>query len=226
MLPVLCWDIDGTLLTTARAGIGAWEEAHAEVLGAPRDLGEYRTAGLTDVEIGRALIEDAGRGSEAAALLGPLVARYESLLPVHLPSRQGRVMPNVREFLEWNRAHARLTCLLLTGNTQGGAKAKLEHYGLAGYFGPGAFSSLERADRTSVARRACELASELVEGFDAARMVVIGDTPHDVACGLAVGARALAVATGGYSVEELERAGAWKAIAQLPPPPELMALLG
>lgn len=223
---VLCWDIDGTLLTTARAGIGAWEQALAEISGLARDLDRYPTAGLTDVEIAQTLLREAGRDGDAT-LLARLVHRYEEVLPVRLHDRRGHVLPGVREFLDWNRCNARVPCILLTGNTEAGGLAKLRHYGLAEYFAAGSFSSLEAGDRVSVARRVVEIAAGLLgERFAPGRMVVIGDTPHDVACGRAVGARTVAVATGTYGVAELEAAGAWRTLPALPQPPAFFALLG
>jgi len=222
---VLCWDIDGTLLTTARAGIGAWEQALLETLGKTLGLGALPTAGLTDVEIGRLLIERLGAGSEPT-LLGSLLARYEALLPLRLHDRKGKVLPGVWEFLEWNREHDRVPCILLTGNTRAGAAAKLRHYGLSGFFSDGAFASLEDPDRVAVARKAVGIASGLQgEGFVPERMVVIGDTPHDVNCGRAVGARTLAVATGTYGVAELDAAGAWRTLEAIPEPQAFLRFL-
>jgi phosphoglycolate phosphatase-like HAD superfamily hydrolase len=57
-------------------------------------------------------------------------------------------------------------------------------------------------------------------------MVVIGDTPHDVTCGKAIGARTLAVASGpAYGIEELRACEPWLALEQLPEPDELQQLL-
>src|SRR5207253_7203684 len=138
------------------------------------------------------------------------------VLPARLHDRQGSVLPGVREFLDWNRNRAHLPCLLLTGNTLRGAEAKLRHYELAQFFDRGAFARLDAADRVSVAQEAAAIARELLgESFAPDRMVVIGDTPHDVACGRAVGARTVAVATGMYGVAELEAAGAWLALGAI-----------
>ena len=221
---MLCWDIDGTLLTTDRAGIGAWEDALRDVCGRVRQLDGWRTAGYTDVEIARALLESEGLVAEPS-FVARLLARYEERLPDRLGDRRGRVLPGVLEFLEWNRSTGGLRCMLLTGNTATGARAKLRHYGLAAFFDRGAFAGLEAADRVSVAREAVGIARNWVgDPFSPGRLLVIGDTPHDVACGTAVGARTLAVASGTYSVDELDRAGAWRAIAALPAPDALADL--
>jgi phosphoglycolate phosphatase len=223
----LFWDIDGTLLTTARAGIFAFEEACEEVLGERIDMSTLRTAGLTDAEIARDLV--ASRGVTDGSAVGALLAAYERLLPERLGWREGRVLPNVRENLDALSRRDDVVNMLLTGNVAGGAEAKLRHYGLWEYFADtgGAFST-EGCDRPAIARRARELAAEHGgEVPPGERMVVIGDTPHDVVCGKAIGARTVAVASGpGYGLEELRASGADVALAELPDAARLIALLG
>jgi phosphoglycolate phosphatase len=217
----LFWDIDGTLLTAARAGIFAWEEAAREVLGRDVDLASYRTAGLTDAEIALTLSD--GNAPAAARML----RAYERLLPERLHWREGRVLPNVRENLEALSARDDVVNLLLTGNIPGGAEAKLRHYGLWEFFGAGGAFSVEGLDRPGIARRARELAAEHGgEVPPGERMVVIGDTPHDVACGKAIGARTVAVASGpAYGLEELRACDPWMALEELPAPPEFLDAL-
>ncbi|HEV2770464.1 MAG TPA: hypothetical protein VGV40_09805, partial [Solirubrobacteraceae bacterium] len=89
----LFWDIDGTLLDTARAGIFAWEEAIREVLGDEPDMAEMKTAGLTDAEI--ALKVAAVHGHDDPRTAGDLLRSYTQHLPERLGWRQGRVLPNV-----------------------------------------------------------------------------------------------------------------------------------
>ena len=96
-----------------------------------------------------------------------------------------------------------LLACLLTGNVERGARIKLGHHGLSHFFKFGAFAddSQWRNELGPVAlRRARELHG--VE-FTPERVFVIGDTPHDIACGKVIGARTIAVATGQYSLEEL-----------------------
>jgi phosphoglycolate phosphatase len=217
----LFWDIDGTLLTTARAGIFALEEACEEVLGERIDLATMRTAGLTDAEIAKLLADSRDRGDEET--VRALLDAYARLLPDRLGWRQGEVLPNVRENLDVLAGREDVTNMLLTGNIPGGAEAKLRHYGLWDYFGAGGAFSEYGSDRPSIARRAAELAGH-PEGE---RMVVIGDTPHDVSCGKAIGARTLAVASGpGYTLAELEVCEPDHALTELPEPDALLALLG
>jgi phosphoglycolate phosphatase-like HAD superfamily hydrolase len=222
MITALFWDIDGTLLTTNRAGIHAWEEAVRAVTGRACDLSDYPTAGWTDHAIGRALLAHVGSdGADAAEL----VARYEAFLPGALPRRTGRVLPGVREILDAARARLDVRSFLLTGNTAAGAAAKLAHYGVAGYFGDGGAFSDDAPDRPGIARAALARAHELL-GTDPIAPVVVGDTPHDITCGQAIGARVVAVATGGYSLAELETHAPWWAVAELPPPTAFFARLG
>jgi len=212
----LFWDIDGTLLSTARAGIFAWEEAIRAVLGVEPDMATMLTAGLTDAEI--AVTVAAAYGDRSTGAAGHLLSRYTEYLPERLAWRRGRVLPNVRENLEALAARDDVVNMLLTGNVAAGAEAKLRHYGLWEFFGAGGAFSVEGSDRPSIAREARELAArnggELPPGE---RMVVIGDTPHDIACGKAIGARTLAVATGpGYSLDELGACEPWMAVPELP----------
>jgi len=222
----LFWAIDGTLLLTGRAGVFALEEAAEEAIGAPVDLSTMKTAGMTDAEIAVAIVDKYGDGDPKKA--SHLLRRYEELVPAARPRRQGRVLPNVRENLEALSGRDDVVNMLLTGNVAGGAQAKLRHYGLWEFFGAGGAFSTEGCDRPSIARRARDLATEHGgEVPPGERMVVIGDTPHDVRCGHAIGARTLAVATGpGYGLEALEACEPWAAVEELPAPPELERLLG
>jgi phosphoglycolate phosphatase-like HAD superfamily hydrolase len=222
---VLFWDIDGTLLSTARAGIFALEEAARELHQIRPDFERTRTAGLTDGGIVASLLENHGLPSDPAAV-GEFLRAYERHLPDRLGWRKGHVMPNVREILETLDGRDDVESLLLTGNTPAGAEAKLTHYGLWQHFDGGAFCE-QLEEREEVARRALSLAAERIGGApDLDRTYVIGDTPHDVRCGKAIGARTVAVATGPPDREELEEAGAWAVLDELPPPPEFCRLLG
>jgi phosphoglycolate phosphatase-like HAD superfamily hydrolase len=214
---VLFWDIDGTLLTTARAGIAAWEDAAADLVGHPVDFATLETAGLTDIEIASRIPPRFGL-EPTADRIEQLVRRYEAQLPARLPLRAGRVLPGVREIAAALRDRPDVCSLLLTGNTRAGARAKLLHYGLDGDFPTGAFSD-GTTDRPSIARKALVMAGERLGRPPAAeRTYVIGDTPRDIDCARAIGARAVAVASGDFTVDELRGHGPWWAIERLPPP--------
>jgi phosphoglycolate phosphatase-like HAD superfamily hydrolase len=222
MRTVVFWDIDGTLLTTARAGVFAWEAAVAEQTGNPVDLSQFRTAGLTDVEIARQL---AGRYDIPGERVLPLLHGYERHLPEMLGRRTGAVLPNVIPILDRLRDRPDVYSTLLTGNTCAGAAAKLRHYGLDTFFNGGAFAD-GTEDRASIARAALTEARHIIGEVAPDRVYLIGDTPHDVACGAAIGARAIAVATGGYTEDELRATGAWWVLRCLPQPDEFLARLG
>ena len=219
---ILFWDIDGTLLTTGKAGVPAWEAAVREVTGKDFQLSSIRVPGLTDFQIAARTFELLGVNAEGGALQR-MVSRYEELLPSHLPLKQGRALPNVREILEALRGRSDVRSYLLTGNTRRGARAKLTHYDLFKYFPDGAFAEDQRA-RSSIAARALDLARRNGPVNDE-HLFVIGDTPHDIECAAAIDARTIAVATGGYSVEELSAHRPWRVFEQLPPAAEFLRLI-
>ena len=220
---VLFWDIDGTLLTTGKAGVPAWEAAVAEVTGRAFQLSSVEVTGRTDFQIARATFAKLEVPFDEVTLRH-MVRRYEELLPSYLPLKQGRVLPNVREILDQLTARADVRSYLLTGNTRGGARAKLTHYGLFDYFPDGAFAE-DFGERSTIAQRALELARRagpLNEDF----LFVIGDTPHDITCAVAIDARTIAVGTGGgYTVEQLLAYDPWRAFHQLPPADEFISLI-
>ena len=221
-MTVLFWDIDGTLLTTGKAGVPAWEEAVREVVGFDFQLSSFRVAGLTDFQIAVRTFEMLGVEPDEARLRR-MVKRYEELLPEALPKKNGRVLPNVREILEHLGARSDVRSYLLTGNTRGGARAKLTHYDLFKYFSDGAFAE-DASDRSVIATRALDLARRagpVAEGG----VFVVGDTPHDIQCANAIGARTVAVATGGYTLDELGSHHPWRVFAELPPADEFIRLI-
>jgi phosphoglycolate phosphatase len=220
---VLLWDVDGTLLTTGRAGVFALEEAAEEVLGKQVDLQDMHTSGLTDAQIAE-LILDGSPG--ASANVERFLDLYGAALPRHLPRRQGRVMPGVREVLEDLAGDEDVLSLLLTGNIQPGAEAKLRHYGLSDLIVDGAFCR-GPGERALIARAALGEAERRIGASpDRRRTFVIGDTPRDVECARTMGLRSIAIATGEHGVAELQRSGAWRALEQLPQPAEFRILLG
>ena len=169
-------------------------------------------------------IETCG-GSGSADAASAFLRAYERHLPSRLGLRKGGALPGVVAILDALEGRHDVVSLLLTGNTAAGAKAKLDHYGLARYFAGGAFC-VDGDDRPSIARRALTVAAERVGGpIDPASTFVIGDTPHDVRCGKEIGARTVAVASGTYAVDELEREDPWLALASLPEPAQFAELL-
>src|SRR5262245_2783159 len=221
-MTILFWDIDGTLLTTGKAGVPAWETAVRETTGKDFQLSSIRVPGLTDFQIAARTFELLG--IEPGDGLQRMVTRYEDLLPSSLPLKQGRVLPNVREILEALRPRVDVSSYLLTGNTRRGARAKLTHYDLFKYFPDGAFAE-DQSARASIAARALELARRSGPVVEE-QMFVIGDTPHDIEAAVAIHARTIAVATGGYPVDELSASRPWRGFEPLPPPVEVLERTG
>ena len=221
-MTVLFWDIDGTLLTTGKAGVPAWEAAVREVTGRDFELSSIRVAGLTDYQIAVRTFEILGVEADDTTVR-TMVRRYEELLPTTLPSKRGSVLPNVREILDHLAPLADVRSYLLTGNTRGGARAKLTHYQLFHFFPDGAFAE-DAGERSTIAARALELARRAGPVADNA-VFVIGDTPHDIHCANAIGAKTIAVGTGGYTVEELTAHRPWRVFTELPAADEFMRLI-
>jgi phosphoglycolate phosphatase len=211
MKAVLFWDIDGTLLTTARAGIYALEQALQETTGIDADLEGLRTAGLTDAQVVELALRTAGLEAQSETVVNFLRA-YERHLPATLHRREGRVFEGVVDILDDLGERSDLALYLLTGNTEAGAGAKLRHYGLDRYFQAGGAFCDGRDGRSEIARRAISLAA------DAELLYLIGDTPHDVRCGKEIGARTVAIASGTHSLEELEETDPWLLLDHLPEP--------
>jgi phosphoglycolate phosphatase len=226
------WDIDGTLLVTGRAGMIAWERAFAAAAGG-RAFPSVRPDGLTDHQIAAWLLgyTDLGRPAaspEQAAAAG-LVQRYEAELTAALPLRQGRVLDNAAGLLEWMRERPQLVSWLVTGNTRGGATAKLEHYGLSEFFHAaepgdgsdarsllGSFSTRVEP-RANIVRRALQMAQSTLQGLRASEVLVVGDTPHDIEGAHAIGVPVLAVASNVHTLDQLSAHHPWRAMSALPP---------
>lgn len=198
---LLLWDIDDTLLSTGGAGMAALCQAFHRCTGIRSALEDIEVAGRTD----RAILREICRKFQRPGLtVKKMLAEYLSELPKLLPLRKGRVYPGVRKILEWSHAHPEVHNGLLTGNVERGAHLKLAHYGLDSFFEFGAFGD-DSPDRNRlgpiVLRRARR---RLKKDFQIESTWVIGDTPHDIACGRALGCKVLAVATGHYSLRQLK----------------------
>ena len=203
---IVLFDIDGTLLTSGGAGRRSMERALTEVFGSPGS-GEYHYGGKTDRQIVRDLMRREGFTDDAIdAQMDQLLDSYVSGLATELGSgnRTMLVLDGVLELLDALDREERVVVGLLTGNIETGARAKLTAAGInPSRFRVNAFGSdrERRPELPAIAqRRASELLGVDVEGN---RLVIIGDTPHDIQCGESIGARAIAVATGGYTVEQL-----------------------
>jgi phosphoglycolate phosphatase-like HAD superfamily hydrolase len=197
MLPArrLVWlfDVDGTLLLTDGAAREAFAAAVREHLGVEDDLEDIAFAGRTDPLILADILAKHGREFADGAGGRFWETAYGHMRTLLIPGR-GRLLPGVPELLEAVAGEPQWVSALLTGNTTGMARIKLDHFGIAGRFAFGAFGE-EAADRNALARVAVARARERY-GVPPERCIVVGDTEHDVACARAAGARVVAVATG------------------------------
>lgn len=215
---VVLWDIDGTLLSTGRAGLKAWEQAAADVLEHEIDLSVMRTSGLTDLMIAREIVLASGRAADADLELR-LARAYCDGLPGCLTPARGGVLPGVVEVLDLLQARTDTVVALLTGNMRAGARAKLECYGLARYFDTGGFGD-DGFDRVAIGRVALERVAAGAGPLDLDRTFLVGDSPYDVSCARALGVRMIAVATGAHAAAELDVDAPWWVLHRLPGPDE------
>ena len=148
--------------------------------------------------------------------------QYLALLPVTLPKGNARVLPGVQAALDAIAAHPGLHQGLLTGNLREGARLKLAHVGIWSYFEFGAFAD-DSSDRNELGPFALRRAKEKTGlDFPPERVWIIGDTPHDIACAKAIGAKSIGVATGSFLPEDLTACGATRVFRDLSDTPALL----
>jgi phosphoglycolate phosphatase len=200
---VCLFDIDGTLIASGGAGKAALEAGFAEEFGVSSVIEKLSLSGRTD----RSIVRDLLRGN-AIEPTDENIARTLSAYLRHLPHRLSantvaRVLPGIVEFLLRLSEREDVLVGLLTGNIRAGAKVKLGHFGLFEHFSFGGYGD-HHWDRDDVAREAlAEVRRLLGARTDPERIWVVGDTPLDIRCARAIGANAVAVATGWHSRDEL-----------------------
>ena len=142
------------------------------------------------------------------------------------PDPRRRIMPGVRELLDALSSRPDVLLGLLTGNIEEGARAKLEPFGLNGYFPSGGFSSDHR-DRSEIARLAHEKTSRHAGAvIPPGRVSVLGDTEHDISCARANGFRAIAVYSGWVPHDRLAAAHPDFLFEDLSDLPSVLSALG
>jgi len=199
---VCLFDIDGTLLSSGGAGKAAMEAALLQEFGLPGLQAQVSYSGRTDRAITLDLLKSHGLEPHEGHCRR-LLNGYLRRLPECLRQHRGQVLPGVAELLSELGARGSTLLGLLTGNVREGARLKLGHYGLVHHFQCGGYGD-EHVDRDDVARTAlAEVRGHLGESVRPGDIWVIGDTPLDVRCARAIGARSLAVATGWHSHDEL-----------------------
>ena len=200
-MKLFLFDIDGTLLTTDGAGRAALKSAGADLFAIQEDLRTINVSGSTDT----AIVQDVLRHhslDESTANVNRYLGGYLVWLKQHLASQSGAILPGVISLLDVLAKDGQAIGLL-TGNVRRGAQIKLTAHGIWNRFSFGAFGD-DNSDRNQlgpIAKRRAEAA--LNTEFAAHDIVVIGDTPKDIACARAFGAVVVAVATGRYSLANL-----------------------
>ena len=224
---LILFDIDGTLLLSGRAGMRAMTRAFQDTFGIGDVFAGESFGGRTDSYLVSQALTRAGLADTAEnhhrfrdAYL-PLLAEEIQ----HPGTGHKGLMPGARELLEALHDYDHLHLALLTGNYREAAEIKLQHFELWDFFEWGAFSD-DHADRNQlvpIAKSRAETYDIPVEAIE--RVIVIGDTPHDVECARVAGATCIAVATGGYSIEQLREAGADEVLADLADTERVLQLL-
>jgi phosphoglycolate phosphatase-like HAD superfamily hydrolase len=224
---VVLFDIDGTLISTAGAGRRAIEETFARRYGR-REAVTFPFDGMTDPAIVRqglvALgVPEADLERESAATLEAYV---EVLAEVTAAATNFRVHAGIEAALDLLAARPATATGLGTGNIEVGARIKLERVGLAHRFPFGGFGSDHILRAELVRAGAVRGAARLGVPLGRCRVVVVGDTPKDIAAARDIGAESIAVATGSYKVPALRAEGATHAFATLAEPGAAAALVG
>jgi phosphoglycolate phosphatase-like HAD superfamily hydrolase len=205
MVRLVLFDIDGTLIHSGGAGERAFERVCATVFRVPEATRRLYFAGRTDPSIVRDFFQQ-NQIPPSEENFHRFFESYVFWLDHMLNQFNGRVLPGVWEMIRFLRAASPPPVIgLLTGNIRLGAQIKLRHYQLWEHFQTGGFGD-DHEDRNELAIIARERAGRLMQADLAGdQIVVIGDTPRDIECARAIQARMLAVATGHYSVEQLQK---------------------
>lgn len=204
-MKLLLFDIDGTILQTHGIGRRSVEITVSEIVGQPIDSRSIRFSGKTDPQILLEVLETAGLREEAALeVLEPALERYSELMRELLVPEDVTLLPGVRDLIERLQDDPHVQLAVLTGNLEPMARLKLGAVGLNRFFPFGAFGS-DSPRRNDLPTIALERARNFTGGdFRGKDVVIIGDTEHDIRCGLGVGAFSIGVCTGNYTRADLE----------------------
>lgn len=203
MVRVIFFDIDGTLVHTGRAGMKAFARVFASEFGAHNGIEHMKFAGRTDVSLVREFFRIHNIESSAVNF-ERFFDRYVFWLDHIIQDSAGAPCRGVLDFIDELRTLPTPPMLgLLTGNIQLGAEIKLRHFDMWDMFITGGFAD-DHEDRNQIAASAWQRARRILgDDLRPEEVVVVGDTPRDIECGKSIGAKVLAVATGGAGLEEL-----------------------
>jgi len=204
----ILFDVDGLLITTGGAGTRSWRWAFEELYGIPADIGEFTESGMTDPVVGRLTFRAVIGHEPSAEELARVVSHYLMRLPEEVTQSSGyRVLDGVEELLPrlWRDG---FLLGITTGAVEAAAHIKLARANLNRFFSFGGYGS-DSADRGELTRKAIGRAGEILGSpLDPQRVLVVGDTPKDIAAAHAANALGVGVASGHYSEEDLREAGA------------------
>src|SRR5215510_4483616 len=224
---LILFDIDGTLLLSGRAGLRAMTRAFETTFGITEAFKGQHFGGRTDSYLVSKALQEAGL-PDTPEQHDRFKANYIPLLAEeieHPGTGHKGLMPGARELLEALHEFHDLHLALLTGNYRDAAEIKLSHFEIWDFFEWGAFSD-DAADRNLLVPIACQRAETYDIPAEAIRrVIVIGDTPHDIECARVAGAKSIAVATGGFTLDQLRDAGADEVLADLADTKAVLALL-
>jgi phosphoglycolate phosphatase len=222
---LILWDIDGTILHSTGAGMKALEEALGDVFGLAGSLDGIDVAGRTDRLIIRQVFERF-KVEHSPANIARYLDGYIAALPRSLAANHSRILPGLPEILRAAHERDDVAQGLLTGNIRRGAETKLGHHGLWDFFPIGAFADDSEVRNELGPHALARARGHWGAAFPPERVWIVGDTPHDIACARAIGARALAVATGSTGLAALAAHGPDAALGDLRDPAAFWAALG
>jgi len=208
MIRLVLFDIDGTLVHTGGAGTKAFSQTLSHAFDLHHGTERVKFAGRTDVSLVRELFQIHGVPASRENFRR-FFDHYVFWLEQILARSTGGECAGIRTFMAELLALPQPPMLgLLTGNIRLGAELKLRRFGLWDFFVMGGFAD-DHEDRNHIAAAALERGRRVLDAqLQPQEIVVIGDTPFDVRCGKFIGAKTLAVATGGAKPAELKPCGA------------------
>lgn len=199
---LLIWDIDGTLIDCKGLGRKAMDKAFLNLYKKEQGFKNVSMAGRLDFQIVK-------KAFEINKILDKNIVgffdKYEEMLKEEFKiNNSSKVLPGINEILEGTSKDKNLYHVLGTGNCEKGARLKLSHLGLDKYFQTGGFGD-EDVERWEIIKKAINKAKDFYQiDFQKENIYVIGDTPLDIECGEILGVKSVAVATGGYSFDDLK----------------------